>query len=321
MPTRPTLVATACLVLGTLSGLLLQCGPGGKSPANRITDSGATSDDAHANHDASADASVKDGGARDAPATDAISCSSHDACPKQLTCCSGKCVDPSRDPLNCGGCGIVCISRQFCTGKMCEDAIVSNVCDNAEGATVFDPYVADNQTASAIGAALAANCTPMTIHQVSQDDPGIIDPNSSRPLTGVGNTFIVGGGNYGQKAVTYMDSANLTTVNLKADGTNSGFINRKTARSIVMALNSDLTPHHDYFCVELAVEPVSGTLFFAGMGLYEPGTTAAGHWISTQMIPQRAMYTDAWYVYEFTDTNGDSIPNDGDTFVLVDHGR
>jgi hypothetical protein len=83
---------------------------------------------------------------------------------------------------------------------------------------------------------------------------------------------------------------------------------------------SNLTQHHDYFYIELVVEPQSGTLCLGAVGILDPGTTAAGYWIANQVVPNRASYPDAWYVYEWTDTNNDGVADTGDTFALIAHG-
>jgi len=40
-------------------------------------------------------------------------------CVKGQLYCEGKCVDPKKDPKNCGGCGFSCSQAQFCTEKGC----------------------------------------------------------------------------------------------------------------------------------------------------------------------------------------------------------
>lgn len=38
------------------------------------------------------------------------------------------------------------------------------------------------------------------------------------------------------------------------------------------------------------------------------------------MLPNRAAYPDAWYLFEWNDTNNDSLPNAGDSFVKLASG-
>ncbi len=108
---------------------------------------------------------------------------------------------------------------------------------------------------------------------------------------------------------------------MTADGVTEQIVDRNTGTNLVNAVDTNLTVHHDYFYVQLTVEPASGTLCFMGVGMLEYGTGAAGYFVPSVMIPGRAGYTDSWYVYEWTDTNGDAIANSGDTFTLVKSGQ
>jgi len=40
-------------------------------------------------------------------------------CPAGQSLCSGRCLDVSGDPLNCGGCGAMCSSTDVCSGGLC----------------------------------------------------------------------------------------------------------------------------------------------------------------------------------------------------------
>ena len=51
-----------------------------------------------------------------------------------------------------------------------------------------------------------------------------------------------------------------------------------------------LTAHHDFFYVQLSVEPKSGTLCFSAVGMLSPGTAAAGYYAGVELIPNRAKY-------------------------------
>ena len=239
-----------------------------------------------------------------------------------MTCCSGFCVDIAADPTNCGSCGNVCNGKQFCTGTKCDALVVANVCDNPKATVSMDQYMADNTAGAAIGAGLATACAPpVNVAQLSQDADGVLDPLTERPKTGVGNTFVTGGGGYGQLGDHYLDSRELTQLYVTADGVTEQIVDRSAGTNLANAVDTDLTAHHDYFYVQLTVEPVSGTLCFMGVGMLQYGTAAAGYFVPAVMIPGRAQYTDAWYVYEWTDTNGDAVANAGDTFTLIKSGQ
>ena len=55
---------------------------------------------------------------------------------------------------------------------------------------------------------------------------------------------------------------------------------------------------------------LTSTLHFSG--------TQAGAWYFAQkMVPARATLDKSWYVYEWTDQDGNQMPGDADTFKLV----
>lgn len=314
-------------VVGTSSLSLLACGGGSDAPTGSV--------DTGPGVDPSGDAKPPiDGSTRDAGATaDAASepaapppipCDAQQACSDAgaSTCCNGFCVDTSRDPANCGQCGRACASGQFCDGTQCDDAILSNVCANPRGTVSLDSYDGDNAAGVSLGKTLTTNCTPApTIVELSQASEGVVDPSTGRPVTGVGNTFIAGGGGFGQNGIAYIElQAPISPVYLHNDGTTSKIIVRATGASAVETMDSDLTAQHDFFYVQLAVEPQSGTLCFSAVGILAPGTQAAGYYVSAVIGPNLSTYTQRWYVFEWTDANGDSVANAGDTFTMIASG-
>jgi hypothetical protein len=354
---------TLPFVVATLGGLALtHCGGGSGSgsgsndaTADRsesdsasegaTTEAGAdaTTNDAPLSDGAAPDADASDGDATDGDATDndggdadagdaadlfdvveaATACDAADACSGSLSCCSSVCVDLQHDPRNCGTCGNGCSTSQFCTGTQCDDAIFENVCANAAGTVVEDPYAGDNEAGVALGQALVG-CADggVAISIVPQTQAGVLIPADAgwRPNTGVGNTLVVGGGGHGQLSVAYMDDNGLTPVYLTNDGTTAHIYQRSTGLALVTAADSALTAQHDFFLLELAVEPQSGTLCLFGEGIYGPGTVAAGYYGSTVVVPNHATSAAPWYVYEWTDTNASGVPDQGDTFTLVAQG-
>jgi hypothetical protein len=250
----------------------------------------------------------------------AVLCSEGGACAAPWTCCSGICVDLSKDPRHCGACGQACSAAQFCTGMACNEAVFANVCANLNAVVIKDQYEADNNTAAAMGNALVSSCAPAPLVVArDQGEPGVLSP-SGRPLAGSGTSYLIGGGNFGQRAVNYLDKTDMTPVYLTGDGNAIQLHNRGTGEVILSAPPSSLNDGHDFFYVQMFVEPLNGTLCVNAIGMFAPGTVAGGFWLSTEIIPKRAMYTDTWYAYEWTDT-GDKIPNAADTFRLVAHGR
>ena len=251
-------------------------------------------------------------------------CDSTHKCSGALRCCASVCTDTARDPRNCGACGVACTAGQFCTGTKCDSAIFSNLCANPKATVDLGQFAPDNAAGVALGAALTTSCSPaVAVGQASQLS-GILEGDAGRPNIGGGDTLVVGGGGFGQLAVQYLDSSGLSPIFLKTDGVTAQYIVRATgAPAFAAVMVSDLTAHHDYFFVELVVEPESGTLCFVGAGILAPGTAAAGYYGSTQLIPNRAADMHSWEAVEWTDapgsggTPGDGIPNAGDTFRVV----
>ena len=304
-------LAGATMQIGCVVDLSSKVELDGGSPSVEasLADAPMTSD---ASRDAAPDLVVM----RDA----AIPCSETVACPQPFTCCGGTCVDITSDPRHCGSCGQICADTQFCTSTACSDTVFASVCDNPHVTVIKDPYDTDNNAAATIGDALMGTCmlAPMVMAR-DQGAPGVLDP-AGRPLAGGGTSYLAGGGSYGQHVIDYLDRAGLTSVYFINNGTMFGFRNRHTTQDLVWAPASTLTESHDFFLAQVVVEPVSGTLCVSVLGLFAPGTSAGAYWVAAEMIPKRAMYTDSWYIFEWTD-GGDKIPNATDTFRLVDHGR
>jgi hypothetical protein len=152
------------------------------------------------------------------------------------------------------------------------------------------------------------------------NDSGVAqDPVSGRPITGPGDTLVAGGGYFGQTGVAYMENHGLALVGGTSAG-NSYLKNPKTNAYIFNVPSTTLTASHDYVVIELSVEPVSGSLCLFGYGFTGQGTAAAAYYFQTNIITNRATFPDAWYVYEWTDTDHSGGPSPGDTFTLTAHG-
>ena len=307
-----TFMGIACTPMTNSAGDASDSGEGGQAGA--LGDSGRDTGEADAAGDAGEGAGDGD--------TDAGEAGALGSCPGALTCCGGWCTDTNKDPHNCGSCGNACSSSQFCTGLACDDAVVRNVCANARGTVVTDPFSADNAAGGVLGLALTYGCMPgVTVRTTAQDSGIAQDPATGRPLTGPGDTLVGGGGYFGQASVVYMEKNTLVPVVAGTDGTNAWIRNSRTNANVVFTPTTTLTIHHDYFVLEVGVEPVSGTFCLFGYGMLVPGTAAAAFYFQNDVIASRATFPDAWYVYEWTDTDNDGAPSAGDTFTPVGHGK
>jgi hypothetical protein len=286
-----------------------------------VSDGGGTSDADTADGGEAGDATAPMDGGDAGVVGDASDGAIPGPCPDAMTCCSGWCTDTTKDPQNCGSCGNACTLSQFCTGTACDNAILENVCANAHATVVLDQYPVDNEAGAALGAGLANGCMPpVTVSATPQDSGLAQDLATGRPLTGPGNTLVAGGGFFGQKAVAYMETNKIAPLSLGTDGTNAWIRNTKTGTNVVLVPNAMLTSQHDYFALEVTVEPTSGTLCFFGYGMLAPGTAAAGYYFQNDVIANRAMFPGAWYVYEWTDTDKSGAPSAGDTFSPIANG-
>jgi hypothetical protein len=327
---RALLAAFGCGALAAVAG----CSSGGSGPSGSGAGSPSAGDGTGSGSGGSAGASTGSGGtpsgtsapgAADSggpiPVPSGPPCSPQGTCAGTLTCCGGQCVDTTKDPRNCGQCGSACDAGQFCTGVSCEDATLANVCANPKGTVVSGTFQNDNTAEQQLETAIKSACTGMTVVEASQSgSEGVVDPVSGAPITGVGDTFVSAGGSFGQMAVGYMDKAASTPVFVREDGSALSFVQRATGTVVASAPTSTLTASHDLFLVELAVEPAKGTLCFFNVGLYGPGTVAASVYVSSEILPNRQKYAQAWYVYEWTDANGNATPDMADTFKLTAQG-
>jgi len=295
--------------------LVVHCSNGGGGQ------DGGTDATTDATTDAQSDAQPDAADAAADVAPDAPACGPNDPCADDAsTCCNSFCTNLKKDPKNCGACGTACGAQQFCNGQACFDAIVANLCHNPSAAVVLDGLPPDDEAGVAVGSAVDGGCVPtVVVRQIAQGSAGSID-DAGRPLLGPGDTYIAGGGGFGQNAVSYLSSTFEAPVYVTGTNTTISFMKSADKSLIVEAQNANLTAHHDYFVAYTAVEPVSGTLVFNVYGFYAPGTAAGAYWFQTQVAPSFGTFTKAFYVYEWTDTDNDGAPSAGDTFTLVSSG-
>jgi hypothetical protein len=217
----------------------------------------------------------------------------------------------------------------------CESAVFSHLCDNPKATIFFDPYPSDNTAAVEMGNALATTCgttieSPPYSDAGLSADAGILDPDSGEPRTGIGNVCLIGGGSTGQVAVTYLDNGGLSDVELRGDNSDAGvftlyFTNRTNPAAPVDIASepySATLSNQDYFLLQLDVDPASGSLCLQAMGMSSQGTLAAGYYAANRLIGNGAYATStkSWYVYEWTDANGNGTPDGPDTYTLIASG-
>jgi hypothetical protein len=155
---RFLLPASIGLVLAC-SGSSLEVAPEDGGDDSSIADSGTTSDTSTRGDTTKDDTTVVDSVSTDAPPGDSTPppdvtpdappdvvadsgggpCSAGSACPTFLHCCSGACVNEQNDPLNCGGCGIVCSgATPMCEAGHCVAATCEPACGSGQTCCLVD---------------------------------------------------------------------------------------------------------------------------------------------------------------------------------------
>lgn len=274
----------------------------------------------HCSSETKADAGP-DGAADTGPAGDAGVPCDDAGCPNGLTCCSSKCVS-LKSVGHCGSCGSACAAGQFCTGSACKDSVLSNLCEDPKATLALDGLANDDDAGGILGASLAGCDAGITLRTVLSADAGGVLGAGGQPALGGGDTLVTAGGPYFQPPVQYMETS-LTSIFVQVvnNGNQVQVIERKTQNKIVDQPVTALTATHDFFLVQMAVEPTTSTLAFMGYGLYSPGTAAMAWYVKNTLVPGRASYTDRWYVYEWTDADMSGGPSANDTWTKVASGK
>lgn len=174
----------------------------------------------------------------------------------------------------------------------------------------------DDQVGAGLAAAVAVGCakTPTT-RTVDQDDPGILDPSTDRPLIAPDDLVILGGGDGPHRALAYLLDADTPVI--WSGGSTATYTNRATGELIVMGPTSS---SHDYALLMIVTEPIGGGRILSASGMQANGTKAAGYWFANVLAPAIATDADVWTLVEWTDSDGAAGPTAGDTFTVLASG-
>ena len=247
------------------------------------------------------------------------------ACTGSFVCCNEHCVDTTLDPKHCGACGTACPAAQFCANAspppVCKSTILAHACNSKKATFLLDGLQADQEATVVVHAALTARCTPPPLAMtISQSVSGAINTTTGQPVVGGGELLVAVGGDFAQRLVNYLEDSGTTQVYNEYDGLSTLWFKRRDANNTVLATvtKSTLTPTHDYFLVEVVLEPISGTLSLVIYGADSPGTKAGAYYFANTILPSIATYTQSWYLYEWMGMNADAGP--ADTFTLLASG-
>lgn len=227
------------------------------------------------------------------------------------------------DVAHCGACGAVCSNSQFCGRTGCSAAIVANVCQGTQLTFLTDTLSNDDTDTATIQTALLAKCIPVPATTVVANDSATnVNATSGEPVTG--NVFVVLGGPYRQTLVQYLENHGVTSVYYAFDASHGGFNGRSADGGVDPSLSqflyTDLDGAHSSFVIETVRDPASGTLLLALYGLDAAGTDAATFYFVNHFLPNLGAFTSSYYVYDWSDGNGNKTPDDADTFTLKSSG-
>lgn len=263
-------------------------------------------------------------------------------CGANQACCANDCKSTTT-LTDCGACGVTCGVDQFCDGAGCQNKVFPNFCANRNVLAIRDGVPLDNVATAVLASTITQYCSATTTLTYGDDnDPAFVDQDGGALLAGGGTTVVTAGGPFPNLPVKWLErTKKVTRVYFSSNTSGTEFYFRRrlapdagTADPIVvtrlqsacatlLADGGTAGAQNDVFLVELAIDPASGTLALISYGLCSPGNgTAASAWYwANVMLPNRMAYTDSWYIYEWTDTNGNGQPDIADTFTRLASGQ
>ncbi|MFO0696007.1 MAG: hypothetical protein U0230_20760 [Polyangiales bacterium] len=194
-----------------------------------------------------------------------------------------------------------------------------DLCAIGNGLVVQDGVPTDDTAGADMGSSLASACGSFPTTSAMQNKPGVLEPSTGRPIGGPGSLYLVGGGETIQNAIAYLQ-ANDTPLTVSRSGNQYILTSRSTGQVVLSVDATTLDASHDLALIQVVREPRSGTVVLNAYGYYETGTKAGAFYFATQIAPSLATDANAYYVILWTDGNGDTMPNAGDTFMLVGSG-
>src|SRR5262245_5047142 len=194
----------------------------------------------------------------------------------------------------------------------------SDVCGYPKLAIVRDGVAVDDAGAVPLPGAILNGCrSSAAVRTVSQDDPGILDPASDRPLLPPDELGLLVGGTAPQHALHYLQIADTPVV--VDDSSANMIITSRDSRTIVNVPLSSLGPSHDIIVVMYVCAAANNACVVSVAGEHAIGTRAGAYYLTTVLAP--ALPSDhTWYVIEWRDGNGDLAPSAGDSFNVVGAG-
>jgi hypothetical protein len=191
------------------------------------------------------------------------------------------------------------------------------LCAFTQRTVIDNGLTVDDGVGALLDASLSTGCSNAPITRtVSQDDPGVLDPVTGRPLVAANDLVVIGGGDGPNHAIAYL-LRDDTPVTWSSSPT-PNYRERATGRTLAMG---PVTDAHDYALVMVVVEPIGGSRILSASGMNVNGTLAAGYWFQHEIAPAITTDDEMWTLVEWTNADSDPTPSAGDTFVVLASGR
>ena len=253
-------------------------------------------------------------------------------CDAGLVCCSRHCKDVAVASDHCGACGAACAGGQFCglttcpdpgTGGAggpepsacvtCHDVALANLCAIGKVIVILDtnknPNEGNRAPGRAVGAALGAQCQPTpVVSEEEQDSVSALNFTTGRPVSDGGELLLVAGGFFYQNLQGYVEQQGISPLYVKVEDSRQQLMRRADDSVVARDATVDVESH-DYFALQFMRDPASGSLVLNFQGFWLSGTEAAAFFMMNGVLPDLAAFDQAWYVYEWTDQNGDKQPD------------
>jgi hypothetical protein len=215
---------------------------------------------------------------------------------------------------------------QYCGTTGCAENTVASVCDTTSVTILMDGLSVDDVLSGAIENSLMTRCpVPPSTLKVSQDVSTAINVTTGRPLSTGRDLIVELGGPFGQRVMRYLEDSGKTNVYVASQEQQFLFKGRSADGGpdpvYVQVDSGKLTDAHDFFAMEMVTDPVTGSRVFGLRGFFAPGTGAAVWFFHQRVLPALATFTGTYYVYEWTDTDGNGMPSDGDAFDRLESGN
>ncbi len=143
----------------------------------------------------------------------------------------------------------------------------------------------------------------------------LFDRSTGAPIVS-GRSFVFMAGPSIEAQMAYYESNRIAPVYLSNDPSNIFWVSRNgTMIRETITPRSSLTGSMDLFLLEVFSDSKSNYVFTA-YGLTVKGSMAAAV-IYKVIFPQLSTYQEGWYIYRWTDRNGNGVPDLQDSYTVI----